>query len=25
VLEFDAYAGDLFDGIAAGFEYARGL
>jgi sugar phosphate isomerase/epimerase len=25
VLEFDAYAGDLFEGIAAGFEYARGL
>jgi sugar phosphate isomerase/epimerase len=25
VLEFDDYAGDLFDGIAAGFEYAKGL
>jgi len=25
VLEFDAYRGDLFEGIAAGFEYARTL
>ena len=25
VLEFDAYAGDLFDGIAGGLAYARSL
>ena len=25
VIEFDAYAGDIFDGLAASLDYLRGL